>query len=56
LSGAEPERFHGLIFNIQVVVAGLDPATHLFPRRWMRGSSPRMTGVPDSSSSKSKKP
>jgi hypothetical protein len=25
------------------VIAGLDPAIHLFARRWMRGSSPRMT-------------
>jgi hypothetical protein len=28
-----------------VVIAGLDPAIHLFQRRWMRGSSPRMTVV-----------
>jgi hypothetical protein len=29
---------------IELVIAGLDPAIHLFARRWMRGSSPRITG------------
>jgi hypothetical protein len=35
----------------RIVIAGLDPAIHpllkrLLRRRWMRGSSPRMTSLP----------
>ena len=33
----------GGALSCSVVIAGLDPAIHLFAKRWTRGSSPRVT-------------
>jgi hypothetical protein len=46
---------------LPIVMAGLDPAIHVFSRceivKWMRGSSPRMTpGIISPSSLRAKRP